>query len=304
MSFEYFFIPSKMPFDETPLEEFFDGRRHYSVKKGTARYENLGTGVQFTIEFGTGLVTAGESELPLDETRLILFLDYLVPTFFAQEAALEIEALMDTFELRIYDPQDERMQNGAFNAELFVSDYRKHATAAARSLHEEFKSTEWPGTASRAALDKVWDWNYWRDDLQIALDEELFVPTIEFVHHEGSVKTAVVWGDGVPALLPKVDVVLAGYMEIAPKAGLLRRQKRFFDYIPYDEFKEEFADVLHPNEDVEGALQCVREDAETVIEKLKSRAPRAKQYLDAPQRKRLFETKRPAEIVDQELTAS
>ncbi len=302
MSFEYFFIPSNQPLEEAAIKDFFAMRRNYTVKNETAVYENLTTGVQFTFHFGRDLVEPTEDGLPVHETQIILFLDYLVPTFFAQEAALEVEAMMDTFDLRIFDPQESRMQNDLFDSEQFIKDYRKQATEAAVSLRANLKKGTWPATATRAALDRVWDWNYWRDDLQIALDEEIFVPPIQFVCHDGEMKTAVVWGDGVPALLPKVDVVLAGYLDIAPKSGVLRRQKRFLDLIPFDEFTEEFGDMFEPAEDVEGAVQMTPSSAEDMIERLKTRTPRAKQYFDAPARKRLFETNRPADVVDQELT--
>ncbi len=76
---------------------------------------------------------------------------------------------------------------------------------------------------SRACTHTWWTWNH-ALPLHEPLYPGLFVPTVRLVEHDGRWCSAVVWTDGVPALIPRVDLVLVLAAALAAKGltpGLL-----------------------------------------------------------------------------------
>jgi hypothetical protein len=54
----------------------------------------------------------------------------------------------------------------------------------------------------------IWRWNYARAGLQAEFGDARFVPRIVFMNFAGKVSSAAVWTDGIPAIIPEVDVLI------------------------------------------------------------------------------------------------
>ncbi|MFY0692512.1 MAG: hypothetical protein JXR14_11400 [Paracoccaceae bacterium] len=301
MSYDLFFIPADMPLDLGMLKTFLSERRFYHTGKNHAVYDNPATDVKFVWEFGEELPGAQAQSAPARGAKAVLSVDYMNPTFFAREAAIEVDALMRSFDLKVYDPQEDRMSESPFDADAYEDSYARHAGAMAMSLIENAKPSDIPPVCPRETLEMVWDWNYWHDDLKLGLEEDLFVPTIQFARYDGTLHTAVVWGDGVPALLPKVDMVLIAHLRIAPETGLLRRQKPFYELVPYDAFAHDFRGFFSPDPELGGGLVCPNERRVEVLDYLLQRKPGIVMNFDAPARKRIITTHSPGQVLDREL---
>jgi hypothetical protein len=61
--------------------------------------------------------------------------------------------------------------------------------------------------------------------LQEEYGELLFVPTIMLATIDGQLRSAVVWGDGIPTLMPQADAVIVVRDEFAPKPLFRSRTK-------------------------------------------------------------------------------
>ena len=66
-------------------------------------------------------------------------------------------------------------------------------------------------------IEALWRWNYNRERRQNELGELVFVPKIFCLDVGGEVRTGVTWGDGIPILLPVVDIVLVPRRRLAPR---------------------------------------------------------------------------------------
>ncbi|NNK77399.1 MAG: hypothetical protein HKP40_01675, partial [Litoreibacter sp.] len=264
-------------------------------------YDNPSTDVKFVWEFGDEVIGSQPETSPAHGTKATLSVDYMNPTFFAREAAIEVDALMRAFDLKIYDPQEQQVMETPFDADTFEANYAKHATEMAASLLETAKPKDIPLNCPRDVLETVWDWNYWRDDLRLGLEEDLFVPTIQFARHDGALLTAVVWGDGVPALLPKAEVILIAHLDIAPETGLMRRRKPFYELVPYEEFAHDFRGFFTLDPELGEGLVCPNDQRAEVLEYLLQRKPGIVMNFDAPARKRIITTHSPGQVLDSEL---
>lgn len=194
---------------------FFQRRAHYRVEGG-AIYANQSTGVYFTCSL------SGE--------MLHVALNYVRPSAFALEAAIELREIIAAFDAVVEDPQIGGMGEGEYVEEKFLSGYatgnRFSVTANAESILRQLGVAY--GRASRDKIERTWRWNYGVAERQRELGERGFVPRFMYlVEPDGDVRSAVTWGDAIPTLLPVADRVIVGRERLAKRSLFGKPAKEF-----------------------------------------------------------------------------
>jgi hypothetical protein len=197
-SLDFYFEP---PVRRHRLLRHFAARRHFSVEKDRVVYENRHTGVYFFIHLSSARklfhsnVVSAEFEI-----------NYYRPSYFGVEAEKELSDFVAVFQPRIEDPQIRGMGEGPYSREGFLSGWNFGNVFAARNaLSPGHNVTSMPADELRA----TWEWNYHRAE-RAQRNPRLFVPGITFSRIENHPSRVVVWGEGMPILLPEVDYVLVG----------------------------------------------------------------------------------------------
>ena len=218
------------PDGESPLMtdflEYFEGRDHYAYRGTDVWYQNEDTGVYFSFDLAPEDENTDDDEELLEdidfEAHAAFNINFFRPPYFALEALPEVKAFVERFSFRVDDPQICGMGRGAFSDEGFLSGWNAGNDLAHHSIVSAHEHSEFL-TRPDAELNKIWNWNRGRDEYQRTLGVDVFVPRIVFVRSSGELLSAVVWGDAIPALLPRVDAVLVARRALAPRR-LLRRK--------------------------------------------------------------------------------
>jgi hypothetical protein len=148
-------------------------------------------------------------------------LNYLRPHFFADEALIELMAIVDSFGLIADDPQIDGMGSGPFQPDAFVSGWEAGNRFASQSV-DLGDLVALP----RPTIAAMWSWNYGRSSYQEALGELVFVPRIFVISVDGNPGTALAWIDGIAIALPAVDYLILGRDQLAPRGLFGRRRDR------------------------------------------------------------------------------
>ncbi|MFC5431085.1 hypothetical protein ACFPTO_20100 [Paraburkholderia denitrificans] len=221
MSYDLFFtLPADITKDD--VAAYFRQRSHYRVD-GNATYENTNTGVYFSFAFDDAEPTNGQSAGA--QRRIAFNLNYFRPHIFGLEAEPEVSLFVNRFNPEIEDPQVQGMAAGPYSAEGFLRGWNCGNEVAYESIIESHSRTNNFLTMSEAVIEAAWRWNYEVPTMQAALGQSVFVPKIMMLNIEGEAKSSVVWGDGIPTLLPEVDIVFVYRDELAPKPLLGKREK-------------------------------------------------------------------------------
>jgi hypothetical protein len=211
------------PMTQDAFESYFGSRAHYAMNGTQAWYSNEDTGVYFSFDFDPQTVPPDDWADFADDDGVIeewfpsiasFNINYNRPSFFAAEAAPEIAAFVENFNLIVDDPQIDGMGRGTFSMEKFATGWNKGnswATSAVR-LNSE---SDTPLTYPAQRLLGAWRWNLSRSDRQSQIGESIFIPKISFGTRSGQVSTFAVWPDAIPTLLPQVDFVLIVRDELA-----------------------------------------------------------------------------------------
>ncbi|MEZ5943637.1 MAG: hypothetical protein R3C18_19760 [Planctomycetaceae bacterium] len=207
MSYDLFLGSPDRPLTSEQFMSFFEGRPHYDVSEQQAVYENETTGVYFCFDFS-----------PEDGT-VAFNLNYFRPHFFGLEAAPEVAAFVEAFDLDIHDPQHEGMEDGPFSVEGFLQGWNTGNRFGYRAIltsHPPEDTHVYPTTD----LERIWRWNYRLDRLQEQEGEMLFVPRYMFITKDGVTRSMVVWPDAIPILIPQADFVyiLRDELSLKPQA--------------------------------------------------------------------------------------
>ncbi len=209
MSFDLYFTPKESLPTSDQLEAYLEVRANYGVEDGRAWYENEDTGVYFSLQLSTG--EADEEEDEEDEGErgpsVVFNMNYFRPSFFALEAALELEAFVNHFGLQVDDPQVEGMGNGPFTREGFLRGWNAGNHFACSALLS-MQSIEDVSVYPADGLRRIWEWNYHRNDRKAEAGECVFIPKIMFLPGQQRARTAIVWPGGCPIYMPKVDCLL------------------------------------------------------------------------------------------------
>jgi hypothetical protein len=130
------------------------------------------------------------------------------------EAQKELSSLIAEFPCQIYDPQMHGMDNGPYSNEGFLRGWNAGNRFGVQAILSQSKSKIW--SLPKERLRETWQWNY---DIPVRCathGERQFIPRIVYFGISDVAQTVVVWGDGMPVLLPKVDFVLMGRSENGP----------------------------------------------------------------------------------------
>jgi hypothetical protein len=219
MSYDLFFTapsPVDLP---SAFVNYFAGRRDYEIQGTQAFYQNPDTGVYFCFE----LQSPDESRAVEEPQSWASFhLNFCRSNVFAQEAEIELQAFVEHFRCRVFDPQYDGMGEGAFSVAGFHAGWNAGNEVACRELVHAGGSADLylrPG----AEVERIWRWNYERRAFQDRVGEGIFVPRISFFRVAAQVCTACVWADGIPIVLPKTDAVLIYRDQFAPRRWFRRK---------------------------------------------------------------------------------
>lgn len=213
MSYDLFFKPRSGSFDAEGFAEYFRDRAHYKLESGQAWYENEDTGVYFHFD-----LQEPDPEEESEHFPVALNINYFRPAYFIREAEPEVSAFVRHFDLLVADFQTDGMGEGEYRAEKLFSGW-DHGNRLAYSVVLGKDESERPRVVHLPTeiVDRVWRWNLGRERLQASLEEDKFVPLIMFFKLEGRVLTSCVWPDGIPMLVPPVDVLCVARKELAPR---------------------------------------------------------------------------------------
>lgn len=205
MSYDLFFKMST-PASNADVLNYFRDRPHYKIEGNQVLYGNEDTGAYFGFELDNG-------DTP--DFPIALNINYYRPSFFILEAAPEVAAFVERFELKVSDPQ-RAMNDGRFSIDTMMASWNKGNAAATREIARSEPDEE-RFDLPTATLHRAWRWNLQRAQLQASIGESKFVPLIIFASVDGQMATSAVWVDGIPALLPKVDHLCLSRDEFAPR---------------------------------------------------------------------------------------
>lgn len=224
--------------------DYFSSRQHFSIEASQAWYRNDDTQTYFVFEYNEQV---DDDVAPADKQHVWcnFALNYFRPSYFAQEAVPELLAFIEKFDLRVNDPQIDGVQWSRFNADQFLNAWNRGNEAGYQSLLAEKRRTE-TFALSSLEIERVWRWNLGRGVRQEEIGDNQFVPIILFLNQENTIKTAAVWTDAIPVLLPQVDLLIIRRDEYAPRAG--RRKEKDIAVVEWNEAAQVFADYLQPGD--------------------------------------------------------
>jgi hypothetical protein len=226
VSYDLYFR-SRSPSQKLSLDEFtrhFSGRPLYKVTDSQAWYSNEDSGVYFFFKH----VDRGKNCEPEDEPDLSMLpvafnLNYFRPHVFGLEAEPEVAAFIKRFDLTVSDPQTSGIGDGEYSKEGFLRGWNSGNELGYRAILSQ-DATPKVLTLPASEIESYWRWNYRRDARQSEMEYPAFVPRIFFFDMDGVVRTGVAWGDGIPILLPRVDLVLVPRKQLAPRRGPSSRE--------------------------------------------------------------------------------
>ena len=216
MSYDLYFRPASTGRAASPEDfiRYFGQRRHFTTENGQSSYQNEDTGVYFSFEL-----------TPDDADPAPVWADFSLnfarPRSFVVEAVPEIESFVSTFGLTVHDPQMDGTVDGPFDADRFINGWVSGNEAACMMMAESGHPR--PPAMPTGTLHAIWQWNNGREGLQAQVGDSVFVPRIMFVAGPSAARSAAVWTDAIPVLLPAVDVVLLYRDAYAPRRFLRRK---------------------------------------------------------------------------------
>lgn len=219
MSYDLFFR-ARVPGAIVTREQFagyFAQRRHYELKELQAWYSNEDTGVYFVFDYNEH-ATDEDAENETDSSLLPLSfnLNYFRPHPFGLEAEPEVASFIEQFDLTVSDPQMLGMGDGEYSTDGFLRGWNAGNEFGYRAIVSQEPTAAYLSVPS-AQIEATWRWNYGREDRQAEIGDSAFVPRVFFFDVEGRVRTGVAWGDGIPILLPEVDLLLVPRERLAPR---------------------------------------------------------------------------------------
>lgn len=208
MSYDLFFLPKteNRSLDLKSFTEYFCDRRNYSIQDNHTWYSNEDTGVYFCFDFEA---ENHDCDSEADEPYIASFnLNYYRPHIFGLEAEPEISAFVKEFDLLIDDPQLEGMGRGEFTRQGFLHAWNHGNKFGYKAILSQKGQTAVNSCLKSKEIERYWNWNFRRKDLQQELGENIFVPKIMFSSMDDKISSYIVWTEFYPIALPKTDFVL------------------------------------------------------------------------------------------------
>jgi hypothetical protein len=194
-------------------------------------------------------------------------LNYFRPSYFAREAAGEIEAFVRRFGRAVSDPQLDGMGDADFSEEGFLRGWQRGNSFAFEAF---LSGEEQPQVLTRSTqeLTRVWQWNSARRTRQEAMGDDIFVPRIGYFLVGGQLLSAAVWADGIPVLLPRTDAVVVFRDEFAPRRWF--RRQTGVCVVPWQALGEVLSDFRVPDDEAVGYRFDSRAPPPKLIDWIKS----------------------------------
>lgn len=206
MSYDLFLKPKSGDLSRDTFDSYFRDRDKYKLEGPQAWYQNEATGVYFVFEY------KDFEEGEVNHSPIAFNMNYFRPTYFVKEAESEVDDLVSAFDMEVEDPQTSGMGKGDFNADKFRSGWLFGNEFGYQSILKDHPQVFFLPTKK---LEDFWLWNKNKDALQEQVTDDVFVPSIMLLKLEGRAVTACVWPDGIPSIIPPVDVLLIGRKELA-----------------------------------------------------------------------------------------
>jgi hypothetical protein len=195
----------------------FVSRTHYESVDDQSWYRNEDTGVYFVFEYSDSVTSnAPDLEESTSSYPLSFNVNYRRPSFFGKEAEPEVRTFIERFDLLVDDPQIGGMGVGEYDSAKFLRGWSEGNELGYQAVMQGGEANA-IFTAPTLELERIWRWNYERRRLQAQIGERHFVPRIFFLEVEGAAKSAAVWPDAIPSLLPQVDYLFVNRRDLAPR---------------------------------------------------------------------------------------
>jgi hypothetical protein len=208
----------------------------------------------------------------LHETGCTANFNYLRPAFFANELTPLAAQLAKAINATIYDPQDDAVIDAnAFERENpYLRHLNKINAAFARSEEVDHR----PKQVDRTLLEAFWIQNFGKADLQAALGEAIFVPTMQLVEIAGQPQptTMFVWGRAIPSVFRR-----SGYVVLLRESRGLWKKCQEYRLAPYDHFRRIASEVISPlsnHEDTYVVNDASQKKLETAFDRVFISLPR------------------------------
>jgi hypothetical protein len=210
MSYDLFFRSrsSASRFSRNDFVRHFTGRPRYEVQDSQAWYSNKDSGVYFTFDYRE-LDEYPEAKDESDPSLIpVAFnVSYCRSHAFGLEAEPEVAAFVREFDLTVSDPQMLGMGDGEYSLQGFLRGWNA-GNACGYLVNVSLNPAQTFLTLPSSQIEAMWRWNFDRKARQKEIGgDTACVPRIFFIDAHGKVQTAVVWTDGIPILLPTVDLV-------------------------------------------------------------------------------------------------
>jgi len=219
MSYDLFFAcrQSDQTFLKSDFLHYFQERQFYQCSDCQAAYSNEDTGVYFTFEYHERDAYSQEEEDEDSPYYPVSFnLNYYRPHTFGLEAEPQVAAFVKASNLRVIDPQMNGMGEGDYQRAGFLNGWNAgNEFAFSAILTKENDPRHFSLPAEK--IQTYWRWNFHRNALQDRIQDRAFVPRIFFFTYENEIKTGVAWGDGIPILMPFIDLIFVPRKRLAPR---------------------------------------------------------------------------------------
>jgi hypothetical protein len=185
--------------------QYFAGRRHFTTDGDNLVYRHPDTSAYFFVRLRSGRNMLLQRAVATAEFEV----NYFRPSFFGVEAEKELAAFVVAFRPRIDDPQMYGMGSGPYSRDAFLKAWNFGNVFSTHDVLSSAPDCDLP-SLPEDVLRAVWEWNYLRPERSETFENSAFVPGIRLFRIDGRPRRVVVWGQGMPILLPQVDHVLVG----------------------------------------------------------------------------------------------
>ena len=218
MSYDLYFTAPEITYQQ--FADYFSTRPHYQLNEEQAFYQNEGTDVYFSFDY-----TSEDAEAEEPAGGHVSFnINFYRPHFFGLEAEPEVRALVDHFGFEILDPQNDGMGEGPYASEGFLRGWNAGNEFGYRAILGSDQPPESVDSWPTEELDSMWRWNCEKVEHQNRLGEDYFVPRIMAIRSGPDLASVAVWLDAMPCLIPRVDYLMIGRKELAPRRFFRRTE--------------------------------------------------------------------------------
>lgn len=188
----------------------------------------------------------------IEEKPIIGFsMNFFRPDYFAKEATLVLEKVVQEFDCEISDPQNNGIEGTSWNREEFLRGYTTGNHAAVKQIWEQI-SEQQKQELTLLCLPRqknlaLWEWNFKREDWQDELGD-VYIPTIMPCWQKDKVKTLFILPPAdVSFVVPETDLVIV-YKSDEDKNIYVRTHQEFCEEIAKtNPIKKQGADLILPH---------------------------------------------------------